>query len=330
MKYDVFGIGNPLIDVIVSADETVLETFNVQKGSMSLIGFDTATLVKQHLQYHAFKKSAGDSTANTLVGLSLLGNRVVYAGKAGNDADGALFEQDLRSYGVFPDLVRAEDMTGSCMSIITDDAQRTMLTYLGACLSLQQTDLVTGNLEQSRLLHLTGYQLEEPRLQATALYAMGIAKNHGKPVSVDLADAHLVRRNKSLLARVLTEFATIVFANKDEAVAYTDNENPADAAKILGTYAPIAVVKDGANGSYVAHQGFVVHVPAYRVAAVDTTGAGDMYAAGFLHAYLHGALLEKAARVGSYLAAEVVQLYGSRLPLERKEQLCRAVQQLLK
>ncbi len=326
--YDVFGIGNPLVDIIVSGGDKLIKENGFEKGSMNILNKDEFRKIKNSINNYKNSISCGDSTANTLVGLSILGRKTIFSGMSGNDDDGRFYEKDLTYYGVNTNIVRADENTGNCISIVTEDTQRTMYVYLGACLKFNIENINIENLKNSKILHFTGYQLDSPTLKNACLYAIDIAKLNKIPISFDLADVTVVDRHSDLIKDVLNN-VKIVFANTKEAYRFTKEDDPKKSAKILSRYADIAVVKDGENGSYVYSANELIHVPAFSVKAIDTTGAGDGYASGFLKGFLEGANVVKSAEAGSYFASEIVKIYGSRLSLNRKLELQSRINEIL-
>lgn len=326
--YDVFGIGNPLVDLIVAGDDELLRKIGFQKGSMNLVDKNKFKEVIKAIENYDKKRSCGDSTANTLVGLSLLGNKTVFSGKIGRDEDGRFYENELTSYGVTTNIAQDDEETGNCISIVTEDTERTMCVYLGACVNLQKNDIKIDNLKKSKIFHFTAYQLDSPSLKEASLYAFDIAKLNDIKVSFDLADVNVIERHRKLIEKILSD-TKVVFSNSEEARVFTYEKDPEMAAKFLSKYADIAVVKDGKNGSYVYSNGELVHVPAFSVKAIDTTGAGDGYASGFLKGLLDGYSIAKTAEIGSYFASEVVKIYGSRLSLDKKLEIQAKISELL-
>ncbi len=315
--FDVCGIGNPLVDLLVHLSEEDLALLELPKGSMTLIPQEQVALFQQKIQGLHLTQRCGDATANTLSTLALLGRKVAFIGKTGKDDLGEMYTRELEDYGIAHFSVLGKTRTGMCFSFITPDAERTMATYLGACLELEAHEVPLESLSKTKILYLTGYQLEHP-LREAAHVALAHAKKNGIEVALDLADAHLIKRNKSFLHEIIKEYASFVFANEQEALALTEEQGHKAAEKIafMGC---TAMVKMGEKGSIIQKGRKVYDVPAFPVLVKDTTGAGDNYAAGFLHGYLEGFSLPLCGLVGSLVAAECVQREGARLP--KKEQV---------
>ena len=328
--FHVFGIGNPLIDYLVQIDDTDLNQLQLQKGGMHLIDAPKASLLRELVKGKPLKKACGDSTANTLAAMACLGSKTIFLGKAGNDDDGLFYENNLIAEEVHPLIPRSTIATGSCTSFISNDGERTLATYLGACLLLEPKDLDLDNLKASKCLHLTGYSLEEENLKNTSLLALDTAKKNGILVSLDLADSALIERIKPELKNIMVLYASVVFANEKEASSITGSSDSKEAAQILGSMVKTAVVKVGDKGSFVCHNGEVIHIPAFEVKAIDSTGAGDCYNAGFLHGILHGYSVQQSAMLGSFVAAKVVSQIGARLTDEAKQDIRKKAEDILK
>ncbi len=312
MKYDVFGIGNPLVDLIFRVDNDMLVELDLAKGIMHPLDEDSVKNVLKRLEHDKAHIAPGDSTANTLAGIANLGGKVCFCGKVGIDEHGLYYEKTLNDGGVSHNLAKCSLMTGKAITLITPDTERTFAVHLGAAAQLEKEDVFEHEICQSKFLHLTGYQLEDPKLKETAIHAMELAKNHQVKISIDLADPNLVKRNKKDLVRIVKKYAHIVFANEKEAEALT-GRTPEEALNELSKMADIAIVKIGENGSLIKKGSEFHRIEGIRVSAVDTTGAGDMYAAGILYGLTHGYSLEKAGKLASYAAAKVVEQVGARL-----------------
>jgi len=309
---DVVGIGNPLIDMLINVDYDILERFGLKKGIMHLIDKEKSDLIYSSFTKDMIQIHPGDSTANTLSGIANLGGSCVFFGKVGNDEFGEYYKKNLIESNVKPMLSVGNGVTGRVMGLITPDSERTFATHLGVACSLTHQDISENEISNSKFLHITGYQLEEPALKEAAFKAMHIAKNHGVKVSLDLADPALVERNKEAFRAIITSYIDIVFANSEEAKALTGKE-PLEAVDEISGMTDIAIVKIGKDGSYVKTKGGLYTIPGFKVDAVDTTGAGDMYAAGFLYGLSKGENVEVSGKFGSYAASKVVEQVGSRL-----------------
>ncbi len=307
---DVIGLGSALMDFLVEIDEDRLIEFNLKKGEMHLVDEEQAKLVLEKINQHQLKIETipGGSSANTLKGIALLGGKAILCGKVGDDPHGEIYVQEIEKFGLTTRMNKHPKTTGQAVSFITPDSERTFSTHLGAALELYKEDILEEDIEKSKVLHLEGYQVEGPTRE-TVMHAIELAKKHNTLVSIDLADPGLIRRNKEFLKDLVMNHADIVFVNEKEAEEFTGLKEE-EAARELGKHCKIAVVKIGKEGSYVFNENTLTKIPSYLVKAVDTTGAGDSYAAGFLYGYCNNWSIENSGKLGSLLASKVVEQKG--------------------
>jgi sugar/nucleoside kinase (ribokinase family) len=291
--------------------ENFLANAGVAKGGMTLVG-------KEDIELTLARSSGtpsvvpGGSACNTVVGIGKLGGRARFVGKCGNGGMGRLIENDLRRQHVEPALFRSDSPTGRVLSIITPDAQRSMLTYLGASAETRPEEISASCFEGAAIVHVEGYLLFNPDLIQAALRA---AKEAGAKISLDLASFTVVEESKELLAQLVEDYVDILIANEDEAEAFAGHRDEHHALEALSRNAEIAVLKVGARGSYVSHAGVITAVnPMGDGNALDTTGAGDLWAAGFLFGLVKGYPLEKCGQLGSACGYEVCQVIGANIP----------------
>ena len=319
MKYDIFGIGSALMDFLIEIGHNELLELNLKKGNFHLIDEEHSKKLLKKLENYKVKTSPGGSSANTLYGVALLGGNVVFCGKIGKDKHGDIYEERMLNSGVKHKIKRSEKITGHAITFITPDSERTFAVHLGASLHLEKSDVFFDDLRQSRMLHIEGYQLEEKNLRDVSLHAMEFAKKNGIKISMDLGDPGIVSRNKEDIRKMIKNYADIVFANEDEAKALTGLA-PLEALNELSKLAGIAIVKLGEKGSCIKQGSAVYNIPAYKAKAVDTTGAGDMFAAGVLYGISKGYELKISGHIGSYYATKVVEQIGARLKsIDKKE-----------
>lgn len=323
---DIIGLGNALMDLLVEIDDRTFLDFELNKGEMHLVEEEKAKQLLKKIEDHKLKFEAvpGGSSANTLKGIAFLGGRSILCGKVGNDAHGLMYAQEMKNLGVDTQIKKHSSLTtGHALTLITPDAQRTFSVYLGAAVHLAKEDLLEEDIEKSKILHLEGYQLEGFTKEAV-IQAIKWAEKHGTTISLDLADPGLVRRNKELLWKIINEFHPIIFANEKEAVELT-GKSEEEAAIEIGKQAKIAVVKLGEKGSVIYSQDGMHYIAPFPAKAIDTTGAGDTYAAGFLYGYCQDWPLEKAGKLGSLLASKVVEQKGVKLGHLNPEEMKRKV-----
>ena len=310
-KQLVVGVGSALMDILTHEDDAFLEQTGAVKGGMRYVDgefIDTALAGASGEP----KIVPGGSACNTVVGVGKLGGAARFVGKCGKGRWGDLFCEDLVRQNVQPAVMRSESPTGKVLSIITPDAQRSMFTYLGASAETRADEMGSDCFDGAAVVHVEGYLLFNPDLITTALQA---AKHAGARISLDLASFTVVEESRELLAHLLERYVDIVMANEDEARAFTGAAGEIEALQILAKQAEIAVVKIGQRGSHIARGGETWRVEAMGDgSAVDTTGAGDLWAAGFLYGLVNGYPLERCGRIASACGYEVCQVVGASIP----------------
>ena len=326
MRYDVFGMCNPLYDLQAEVTESLLAELDVQKGGMFLIDADQQKRMVSRIYKHIVNAESGGSGANTMIGLSLLGGSACYAGKIGNDEHGALYSESLRARDVTVSVKSGEGTTGICLVLITPDAERTLCTYLGICREFGPEDLDLDAIRDSRYLYVTGYLWDTDSQKAAVLRAMEAAKAAGVKVALSLSDPFCVSRHKSDFLEITRKYVDLLIGNHEEAQALTDTDNAADAIRATAAYCGLAVVTMGSRGALLRDGDRIVETAACRIQPIDTTGAGDMYAAGLLYGLTHGLSLEKTGELASYVAAQVVAKLGPRLESLDADAVARIVQ----
>ncbi len=307
----VVGVGSALIDLLVKEEDAFLESLNVLKGGMTLVDKDYIDKLILDVRT-APVVVPGGSACNTVIGVGNLGGSARFIGKCGQGEYGKLFESDLKKNGVEPVLFKSETATGRVVSVITPDAQRSMFTYLGASSEITSGELTLKCFEGSSVVHIEGYLLFNPELIKSVLV---LAKKAGALVSLDLASFNVVKDSMGLLSQIIEEYVDILIANEDEAYAYTGFKDEFKAVKSLAKHVDIAVLKVGKKGSYINNMGNVVKIqPVGDGHAIDTTGAGDMWAAGFLYGLVKGYSMEECGKIGSACGYEVCQVVGANIP----------------
>ena len=306
----VLGLGNALVDIVTLLEnDTLLNRFNLPKGSMTLVDKTYAQEISDTTDKLTKEIASGGSAANTINGLASLGVDVCFLGKVGNDELGALFAEDMAKNNIHPRLFLGSEPTGRATALISKDSERTFATYLGSAIELTADDLSEEDFEGYHFFHVEGYLVQNNKLIEQS---MKIAKSKGLTVSLDLASYNVVEDNYDFLHRLVENYVDIVFANEEEAKAFT-GEHPEEALNIIAEKSDIAVVKTGSKGSLVKCNGNVVTIDPIKVNSIDTTGAGDMYAAGFLYGLTKGLPLNKCGDIGSLLAGNVIEVLGPKL-----------------
>ncbi|MEI7498607.1 MAG: adenosine kinase [Candidatus Falkowbacteria bacterium] len=312
-KYDVLGIGSPLLDLTVKIDDGQLADLKFNKGSMNLISKEQSNVIRAFLKENAHEISPGGSSANTLSGVNVLGNRAAFLGVIGQDDFGQAYRDHTIAEGVSSHLITNDSQaTGHSYILITPDGERTMATHLGAATSFNKNHVNEELIADTKILHIEAYQLEQPKSHEALMHAVASAKKHSVLVSLDLSDAGLIRRNKELFKQVVHDHIDIVFANEAEAMAFTDVAE-ADAVVELSRHCQVAVVKLGERGSLIRANNHTYEISAHEVEPINTNGAGDMYAAGILHSIINQLGWAEAGKVASHIAGLVVASSGARL-----------------
>jgi sugar/nucleoside kinase (ribokinase family) len=309
----VTGIGNAIVDLLSPADDVLLTREGFAKGSMSLI--DAARALELSSVLKQPKQTSGGSAANTIAGLSSLGSRVGYIGKVGKDDLGSVFASAMQQQGVVFSTQPSNSgtPTARCIVLVTPDAQRTMCTYLGACVELSPEDIDTSLIERSRITYLEGYLWDPPQAKEAFLVAAKVAHSHARLVSLSLSDSFCVSRHHDSFLDLVRNHVDVLFANESELLSLYPASDINASMAIAKEQCRITAVTCGAAGCLVAVDGQVLKVPAEPVSrVVDTTGAGDLFAAGFLHGLSTGRSPSDCATLGAIAAAEVISHVGAR------------------
>jgi sugar/nucleoside kinase (ribokinase family) len=306
----VLGIGNALVDMLIRLEnENLLRELNLQKGSMQLVDKDFVNLVFSKTEHLNKVQASGGSSANTIHGLAALGIDTAYIGKVGDDVLGNFFMKDLQDNRIKPFLNRSKTETGVATTLITPDSERTFGTYLGAAVELNTDDLTLDYFTWYQYFHIEGYLVLNKPLVETALK---MAKARNMTVSLDLASFNVVEANLDFLKDMVCKYIDVVFANEDEAKAFT-GKVPEKALDEIATMCNVAVVKIGKNGSLIKQGNDIYRVGAIPASVIDTTGAGDLFAAGFLYGMVKGLSLDKCGHIGALLAGRVIEVMGAKI-----------------
>ncbi len=310
---DVVGIGNAIVDVLSQADEAFLEAQDLAKGSMTLI--DGARAEALYAAMGPGVEVSGGSAANTMAGLASLGGRGAFVGKVRNDQLGGIFQHDIRAAGVAFDTPAATDgpPTARCLIFVTADAQRTMGTFLGVSVELGPEDLDRAVIQGAKVTYLEGYLWDAPDAKAAFQAAAEMAHEAGRRVALTLSDPFCVERHRDSFLELIGGHVDLLFANEVEICSLFQVEDFDAALQETRGHCEIAALTRSDKGSVVLAEGEVHVVDAAPVdKVVDTTGAGDLYAAGFLHGYTRGKGLYDCGRIGALAAAEAISHYGAR------------------
>jgi sugar/nucleoside kinase (ribokinase family) len=310
----VTGVGSALVDILAREEDAFLNRLGAEKGGM--------TYVEREFIDHTVQQATttpqivpGGSACNTVVGIGRLGGQAQFVGKCGNGPMGRLFRDDLAKQGVASYLLNSDSPTGRVLSIISPDAQRSMFTFLGASAEALPEEMTAACFADAAIVHVEGYLLFNPDLIKAALTA---ARDAGALISLDLASFNVVEEAGELLPELISEYVDILLANEDESYAYTGTRDESRAVSKLASQVDLAVLKLGARGSLIANNGNVLPVKALGDGqALDTTGAGDLWASGFLYGLVNRMPLDRCGTIGSMCGYEVCQVMGANLPEER-------------
>jgi len=309
----IIGMGNALVDVLVTIpDDRILNELGLLKGSMRLV--DTTFSDRVISFVNGFSKSvqSGGSASNTIHGLSRLGRECAFIGKISDDEFGRIFKEDLLNFNIKPMLFTDETPTGKAVALISPDSERTFATYLGAAVKLSPGEITPDLFQGSQYFHIEGYLVQDHELIEKALKT---AHDLRLVTSLDLASFNIVGENLEFLNSLIKKYVNIVFANEEESIAFTGLSSD-EGVKRIAEICDIAIVKTGAEGSIIASGNEIYNVAPFKVKPVDTTGAGDLYASGFLFGLMNGSSLAESGKIGSFLAARVIEKVGAKIPAE--------------
>jgi len=310
----ILGIGNALVDVMTLInDDAILSIFDLPKGSMQLVDSVKSALIKSGTITFKQDLVSGGSAANTIHGLAMLGIKTGFIGSIGKDDTGDFFENDMKKAGVETLLLRRNTVTGTAVALISPGSERTFATHLGAAVELESSDLIPGYFKDYNILYLEGYLIFNKPLVENACR---IAKENNMKVALDLASYNVVTASLSDFKEIIEKYIDIVFANEEEAKSFTGLA-PMEALYKISEICDIAVIKVGKEGSLIKRSEEVIKIGTIDVECIDTTGAGDLYASGFLYGYANGLSLDKCGLFGSVLAGHVIEIVGARMDEHR-------------
>ena len=325
----VIGIGNALTDMLVSlSSDDVLREYQLAKGSMSLVDSQMQSDVLQAVAGCPYSLSLGGSAGNTIRAMARLGTEVGLIGKVGEDSTGDFYIQALRNVNVTPYVLRSAHPSGRCLSLVSKDGERTLVTHLGAAAELQASDVDAAVFDGYDCLYIEGYLVQDHDLIRTTIAK---AKERGLKVAIDLASFNVVRENREFLHSLVEQYVDILFANEEEAHEFSGYADAMDALNYISRMCELTIVKTGMKGALIKHLGEVTEVGIMAAAKrVDTTGAGDFYAAGFLAALCEGLNIRQCGTIGAITAGKVIEVVGTTLSEEAWEEIQRLVEQVRK
>jgi len=322
MELDVYALGNALVDIQVQVEDSLLTELGFEKGNRYLTEHGRQEEILQKLlgsdsldsarKTGKLQTAAGGSAANTMYGISQLGGRAGFCGKIANDRLGALYAEHMRQSSVVFKESTGQGMTGTCVILISDDAQRTMLTCLGISGEIDYDDIDEELLKHSRYIYLEGYLFESECAARTMLQTVAIARKNGVRIALTASDVFCIDRHRDLFLQLIQNDVDLLFANSQEARALSRADNNEAALRVLSGWCENIAMTEGEHGSMVSFNGEITKITPHIVSAVDTTGAGDAYAAGLLYGITSGRTVRESGMIASFYSAKVVSQIGPR------------------
>jgi sugar/nucleoside kinase (ribokinase family) len=315
-KYDVYALGNALLDIEFAVSPEILQNLSIEKGVMTLLDQDSQDKIVSNLANYDQKRSCGGSAANTLIAISQFGGKAFYSCKVADDEPGQFYTQDLIDCGVTTNLeshVPEPGVTGKCLVFVTPDADRTMNTFLGISGEFSDTELVPEAIENAEYTYIEGYLVSGETSKQAAIKAKEMAQAAGNQVAFSLADPNMVKFFKSGLLEIIGSGVDLLFANEGEALLMADTEDFDQAIEYLKTLSKKFAVTRGASGSVVFDGEQLIQIEPFPVKAIDTVGAGDMYAGAFLYGITNGMNYAEAGRLASLASSRIVTTLGARM-----------------
>jgi sugar/nucleoside kinase (ribokinase family) len=319
-RYHVYGLGAALVDTEIEVNDDFLNQAKIEKGLMTLVDEARQSELLHLMESHLVgsTRSSGGSACNSIIAASYFGAKTFYSCKVADDDNGRFFQEDTKAAGVAtPNLELPKGTTGKCLVMITPDAERTMNTFLGISETLSDNELDENAIAHSDYVYLEGYLVTSPSGKAAAIKAREIAEQHSVKTALSLSDPGMVQFFKEGLKEMIGQQVDLIFCNKDEALGWTETDNIQDAAEAMKSSARTFAITLGAEGALVFDGNTLTKVPGHSAKAIDTNGAGDMFAGAFLYAITNGQDFPTAAKLANSAAAQVVSQYGPRLKPEQ-------------
>lgn len=315
-KYDVYGIGNAIVDMEFEVNDAFFKEHSIEKGLMTLVDEERQHVLVEAIRSKEVKQQSGGSAANSIIAVNQFGGSAFYSCKVANDAFGKFYLRDLEDAGVDTNLESAhliEGITGKCLVMITPDAERTMNTFLGITSDFSVQELNEDALRASKYLYIEGFLIPSESGREAMKQAKKLAKEHGVRTALTFSDPSMVKYFREGLQEVVGEGVDLLFCNEEEAMLYTGKESLQEAREELKKVAKTFVITQGKNGAMIFDGDTFIDIEPYPVKAVDSTGAGDMFAGAFLYGITHGHSYADAGKLASLASSKVVAKYGPRL-----------------
>lgn len=327
-KYDVYGIGNALVDLELKVNDQFLYDHKVQKGLMTLVDEDTQFRLIGAINEQETERKSGGSAANTVIAVSQFGGNSFYSCKVANDEFGDFYLKDMNDAGVKTNLDNAEreaGITGKCLVMITPDADRTMNTFLGATTNLSTSEVDENAIKDAKFVYLEGYLTASPTGLEAMKLAKKIAEENGVKTSITLSDPSIVQAFREKFVEVIGASVDLLFCNEEEAMAFTETTDVLAAREALKKEAKQFVITQGENGAIIFDGDTFIDIEPYNTKAIDTNGAGDMFAGAFLYGITNGMPMAAAGKLASMAASKVVSQFGPRLPWHDAQQVLKSL-----
>lgn len=322
----VIGLGNALMDIMTPLEnDDILKQIDFPRGSMQLVDAEKSNEILKLTSHLKSSLASGGSAANTIHAIARLGMEAAFVGKVGKDDFGKLFEEDLVQSRITPSLFYSETETGRAVAMVSPDSERTFGTYLGAAVEMGPQEMTIDVFKGYDLLHIEGYLVFNEKLIEKAIVT---AKEAGLKVSMDLASFNVVEAKLDFLKRMANDYVDIIFANEEEAKAFTGEENPEKALDMIAELVDISIVKIGKDGSMIKQKGTITKVGVIKADPIDTTGAGDYFAGGFIYGYLNGLTHKQSGEIGALLAGKVIEQMGCHIPKDIWDEIIEEVKRI--
>ncbi len=317
-KYNVFGLGNALVDMEFEVEDGFLKLMDVDKGVMTLVDEEEQHRLINHLDAFEGNKASGGSAANTLIAVSAMGGSSYYACKVADDDLGHFYLHDLKQAGVGTNIngTHAEGITGKCLVMITPDAERTMHTFLGISSELSVNEIDDELIRQSEYLYMEGYLVTSPSAREANIHARKVAEANGVKTALTFSDPAIVEHFQDQLTETIGDGVDLLFCNEAEALAYTGKDNVHEAIEVINTFAKSCAITLGADGALIYDDGKLHNIAPHPTTAVDSNGAGDMFAGAYLYGITHGYPVAIAGKLASMASSHVVSQFGPRLEVK--------------
>jgi len=319
-KYDVFGIGNALVDFEFEVTEQFFKDHGIDKGLMTLVDEDRQEKLMKEIDRDKAKLQSGGSAANSIIAVSQFGGNAYYSCKVANDEFGDFYLKDLREAGVSSNLhhgTRVNGITGKCLVMVTPDAERTMNTYLGITQYYSTDEIDDEALKDSKYLYIEGYLVASPSGYEAMMYAKKVAEQNGLKTSLTFSDLNMIKFFRENMESVVGAGVDLLFCNEEEAKIYTGKDSLLDAREYLKKAARSFAITLGKNGAMIWDGETFIDVEPYPVDAIDTNGAGDMYAGAFLYGITNGHTYAQAGKIASLASSKIVSQFGPRLKMHQ-------------